>query len=113
MKSANVFMNYYFQKCLSYTICLIKQIKSGIQQEALAYSVYAAGENIDHLEAIDPVIKRITEKHRAIGIKPEQYPIVGATLLNAVKDVLGDAATEEVLGAWKKLTMKSQKLLSI
>lgn len=87
--------------------------KRGIQQEALAYSVYAAGENIDHLEAIDPVIKRITEKHRAIGIKPEQYPIVGATLLNAVKDVLGDAATEEVLGAWKKLTMKSQKLLSI
>ncbi len=76
--------------------------KRGIQQEALAYSVYAAGENIDHLEAIDPVIKRITEKHRAIGIKPEQYPIVGATLLNAVKDVLGDAATEEVLGAWKK-----------
>ncbi|MEC3606110.1 NO-inducible flavohemoprotein [Bacillus glycinifermentans] len=76
--------------------------KRGIQQEALAYTVYAAGENIDHLEALEPVIKRITEKHRAIGVKPEQYPIVGETLLAAVKDVLGDAATEEVLGAWKK-----------
>ncbi|KKB72235.1 MULTISPECIES: NO-inducible flavohemoprotein [Bacillus] len=76
--------------------------KRGIQQEALAYAVYAAGENIDHLEALEPVIKRITEKHRAIGVKPEQYPIVGETLLAAVKDVLGDAATEEVLEAWKK-----------
>lgn len=53
--------------------------KRGIQQEALAYAVYAAGENIDHLEALEPVIKRITEKHRAIGVKPEQYPIVGET----------------------------------
>ncbi|MEK5500493.1 NO-inducible flavohemoprotein [Bacillus sp. FSL M8-0168] len=76
--------------------------KRGIQQEALAYAVYAAGENIDHLEALEPVIKRITEKHRAIGVKPEQYPIVGETLLAAVKDVLADAATEEVLEAWKK-----------
>lgn len=87
--------------------------KRGIQQEALAYAVYAAGENIDHLEALEPVIKRITEKHRAIGVKPEQYPIVGETLLAAVKDVLGDAATEEVLEAWKKLTAKLQKPLSI
>ncbi|MFT0800941.1 hypothetical protein VSK91_05685 [Bacillus swezeyi] len=35
-------------------------------------------------------------------MKPEQYPLVGETLLHAVKDVLGDTATEEVLGAWKK-----------
>ncbi|WP_085991256.1 NO-inducible flavohemoprotein [Oceanobacillus senegalensis] len=76
--------------------------KRGIQQEALAYSVYAAGEHIDNLDAIKPVITRVTEKHRAIGVKPEQYPIVGKTLLEAVKDVLGDAATEDVLIAWGK-----------
>ncbi|OKL37824.1 NO-inducible flavohemoprotein [Domibacillus mangrovi] len=74
--------------------------KRGIQQEALGYSVYAAGEHITNLEAIMPVIKRITEKHRAIGIVPEQYPIVGQTLLEAVKDVLGDTATDEIIDAW-------------
>jgi nitric oxide dioxygenase len=31
---------------------------------------------------------------------PEHYPIVGETLLQAIKDVLGDAATDEILGAW-------------
>lgn len=76
--------------------------KRGIQQEALGYVVYAAGEHITDLESLTPVIRRINEKHRAIGIKAEQYPIVGETLLEAVKDVLGDAATDEILDAWGK-----------
>ncbi|MBT2664771.1 NO-inducible flavohemoprotein [Bacillus sp. ISL-4] len=76
--------------------------KRGIQQEALGYAVYAAGEHISNLEAIKPVIKRVTEKHRAIGVKPEQYPVVGETLLQAVKDVLGDTATDEIIEAWGK-----------
>ncbi|MBA9026197.1 NO-inducible flavohemoprotein [Peribacillus huizhouensis] len=76
--------------------------KRGIQQEALGYAVYAAGEYITNLEAIKPVIERITQKHRAIGVKAEQYPIVGETLLQAVKDVLGDVATDEIIEAWGK-----------
>ncbi|SFC35926.1 nitric oxide dioxygenase [Bacillus sp. OV322] len=76
--------------------------KRGLQQEALGYAVYAAGEHITNLGAIKPVIERISQKHRAIGIKAEQYPVVGETLLDAVKDVLGDAATEEIIEAWGK-----------
>lgn len=76
--------------------------KRGIQQEALGYTVYAAGEYITNLDAIKPVIERISQKHRAIGIKAEQYPVVGETLLQAVKDVLGDAATDEIINAWEK-----------
>lgn len=75
----------------------------GIQQEALAYSVYAAGENIDQLETIKPLISRVTEKHAALGVTAEQYPVVGETLLEAVQEVLGsDVATDEVIDAWKK-----------
>ncbi|WP_419881521.1 NO-inducible flavohemoprotein [Peribacillus sp. B-H-3] len=76
--------------------------KRGLQQEALGYAVYAAGEHITNLDAIKPVIERISQKHRAIGIKAEQYPVVGETLLDAVKDVLGDAATDEIIEAWGK-----------
>jgi nitric oxide dioxygenase len=74
--------------------------KKGRQQTALAAAVYAAAKYIDNLEAIIPVVKQIGHKHRSLGIKPEQYPIVGRNLLAAIKDVLGDAATEEVLNAW-------------
>ncbi|WP_248930526.1 NO-inducible flavohemoprotein [Paenibacillus hamazuiensis] len=74
--------------------------KQGRQQTALANAVYAAAVHIDNLAAILPAVKQIGHKHRSLGIKPEHYPIVGQTLLTAIKDVLGDAATDEILQAW-------------
>lgn len=74
--------------------------KQGRQQTALANAVYAAAAHIDNLAAILPAVKQIAQKHRSLGIKPEHYPIVGQNLLAAIKDVLGDAATDEIIGAW-------------
>ncbi|MEF3302448.1 NO-inducible flavohemoprotein [Paenibacillus sp. GYB003] len=74
--------------------------KQGRQQAALAGAVYAAAQHIDNLEAILPVVRQIGHKHRSLGIKAEQYPIVGRNLLAAIQDVLGDAATEDVIRAW-------------
>lgn len=74
--------------------------RQGRQQTALANVVYAAAANIDNLGAIIPVVKQIGEKHRALGVLPEHYPIVGGNLLAAIKDVLGDAATDDIIGAW-------------
>lgn len=72
----------------------------GRQQTALANVVYAAALHIDKLETILPAVKQIAHKHRSLGVKAEHYPIVGQNLLLAIKDVLGDAATEEILQAW-------------
>lgn len=72
----------------------------GRQQTALANTVYAAAAHIDNLEAIIPAVMQIAHKHRALGILPEQYPIVGENLLAAIKEVLGDAATDDIINAW-------------
>lgn len=74
--------------------------KQGRQQQALAATVYAAANYIDNLQAIIPVVKQIAHKHRSLGIQPEHYPIVGTHLLGAIKDVLGPAATDEIIEAW-------------
>ncbi|WP_226671852.1 NO-inducible flavohemoprotein [Rossellomorea aquimaris] len=74
--------------------------KKGRQQTALANTVYAAAQNIDKLESILPVVKQIAHKHRSLGVKPEHYPIVGEHLLQAIKQVLGEAATDEIIEAW-------------
>lgn len=74
--------------------------KQGRQQKALSSTVYAAAKYIENLEAILPVVKQIGHKHRSLGIKPEHYPIVGKHLLLAIKDVLGNAATKEIIDAW-------------
>lgn len=72
----------------------------GRQQTALANTVYAAATYIDQLEVLLPAVKQIAHKHRSLQVKPEHYPIVGEHLLLAIKEVLGDAATEEILHAW-------------
>ncbi|WP_301108606.1 NO-inducible flavohemoprotein [Sporosarcina sp.] len=72
----------------------------GRQQTALANTVYAAAQHIDNLGAILPAVVQIAHKHVSLGIKPEHYPIVGEHLLGAIKEVLGDAATPEIIDAW-------------
>ncbi|WP_296202275.1 FAD-binding oxidoreductase [Psychrobacter sp. UBA3962] len=47
-----------------------------------------------------PQVMQIGHKHRALQIKPEHYPIVGKHLLGAIKEVLGEGATDEVINAW-------------
>ncbi|MFP3323974.1 NO-inducible flavohemoprotein [Planococcus sp. SIMBA_160] len=74
--------------------------KQGRQQTALANTVYAAAVHIDNLEAILPAVVQIANKHVSLGVKAEHYPIVGEYLLKAIKEVLGDAATDEIINAW-------------
>lgn len=74
--------------------------ENGEQPKALAMAVLAAAQNIDDLEKIMPVVQKIGEKHCACKVKPEHYPIVGKHLLQAIKEVLGEQATDEVLQAW-------------
>ncbi|WP_206881683.1 NO-inducible flavohemoprotein [Alicyclobacillus mali (ex Roth et al. 2021)] len=74
----------------------------GRQQTALAQAIYAAAAHLDDVNAIRSTVVRIAEKHRALGVQPEQYPIVGETLLLAMRDVLGSAATPEILDAWAR-----------
>ena len=74
--------------------------EQGRQQTALANTVYAAAANIDNLGAIVPAVVQIANKHKSLGITPDQYPIVGYHLLGAIQEVLGDAATPEIIEAW-------------
>lgn len=74
--------------------------KQDRQSMALANAVYAAANYIDQLEAIIPAIQPILHKHRSLQITPEMYDIVGENLLAAIKEVLGDAATDEIINAW-------------
>ena len=75
---------------------------SGEQPKALAMTILAAAQNIDNLPAILPVVKKIGEVHCNKEIQDEHYPIVGKNLLLTIKEVLGDAATDEVMEAWEK-----------
>jgi nitric oxide dioxygenase len=73
---------------------------AGSQARALAGAVLAYAMHIDRLGEIAGALPRIIQKHAALGVLPEHYPVVGGCLLQAIKDVLGDAATDEIIAAW-------------
>ena len=74
---------------------------SGEQPRALANGVLMYAKNIDRLEALGDLATQIVQKHVALQILPEHYPIVGACLLRAIREVLGaEVATDAVIEAW-------------
>jgi len=78
---------------------------TGEQSKALAGSVVAYAVQLIDPEApsFDHVMHRIAYKHVSLGIRPEQYTIVGEHLLASVGEVLGDAVTPEIAAAWSEL----------
>lgn len=74
--------------------------EQGQQQQALARAVYAYAENIENPGSLAAMLKNIANKHASLDVRPEHYPIVGEHLLGAIKEVLGDAATDEIISAW-------------
>ena len=74
---------------------------SGDQPRALANGVLMYARHIDELEQLGPLVAKIVNKHVALQIQPEHYPIVGSCLLRAIREVLGEEiATPAVIDAW-------------
>lgn len=73
---------------------------AGNQQRALAAAIAAYAANIDNLEVLGGAVELIAQKHASLMIKPEHYPIVGENLLASIREVLGDAATDDIINAW-------------
>jgi nitric oxide dioxygenase len=74
--------------------------ETGSQPKALAAAIVAYAHNIDNLGALASRVERIAQKHVGLNVLPEHYPAVAEALLGAIKDVLGDAATEDIVTAW-------------
>ena len=74
--------------------------RDGGQARSLAASVLAYAEHIDALDRLGNMVERISGKHASLEVQPEHHPIVGKYLLGAIQEVLGPAATPEILDAW-------------
>ena len=74
--------------------------ETGSQPRALAGAVLAFARNVDNPAVLGPALERIAQKHVGLNILEEHYPFVATALLGAIADVLGEAATPEILDAW-------------
>ena len=74
--------------------------ESGAQPKRLAAAILAFAQNIDRLDVLKTALERISRRHIETHIKAAHYPAVADALLPAIRDVLGDGATDEILAAW-------------
>lgn len=75
--------------------------QGGAQQRALANGILAYAKNIERLDTLGPLVATIINKHVSLQIEPQHYPLVGAALLKAIREVLGaEIATDAVIDAW-------------
>lgn len=74
--------------------------ESGEQPKRLAAAILAYAENIDKLQNLAAPVMRMAARHVETGVRPEHYPYVAEALLPAIRDVLGDAASDDILDAW-------------
>lgn len=73
---------------------------SGEQPKRLAAAILAYAENIDKLQNLTGPVARMVQRHVDTGVKAEHYPYVAEALLPAIRDVLGEVASDEILDAW-------------
>ena len=72
---------------------------------APANGVLMYARHIDRLDALGPLVAQIINKHVALQVLPEHYPLVGNCLLRAIREVLGEAiATDAVIEFGRRLS---------
>ena len=59
-----------------------------------------AVRGLKNLEELKPAVRDLGKRHVNYGVKPEHYPVVGAALLWALEQGLGNDFTPEVKEAW-------------
>lgn len=103
--NGNDLISYFYQRMLTNNpelkdIFNMANQASGKQQNALTGAVLAYAENIDDPTVLINTLKAIGNKHVSLNIAAEQYEIVGNHLINSIIEVLGVAATPELIEAW-------------
>ncbi|MEU8243009.1 globin domain-containing protein [Actinoplanes missouriensis] len=76
--------------------------RSALSGAVAAYAAHLIGRGPEGV-VFEHIVERIAQRHCALGIRPEQYTMVGRYLLGAVGTVLGDAVTPQIAAAWDEV----------
>ena len=84
-------------------LTLLRLLPSLYPLGCIAVVAYAA--NIENLGNLSETVERISHKHCALQLAPEDYIHVHDNFMEAVGEVLGSAVTPEVAAAWSEAVM--------
>lgn len=70
------------------------------QGRKLIHMIAAAVQGLDKPETIIPVVQNLGKRHAGYGVQARHYDTVGAALLWALEQGLGENFTPEIKAAW-------------
>jgi hemoglobin-like flavoprotein len=70
------------------------------QRVKLAQSLGVMVRALDDVDCLLPVLAALGKRHASYGVEDHHFDSVGAALLRALADVLGDTLTRDVRDAW-------------
>ena len=100
--AAELFYNRLFEIDPS-TRPLFRVTNMAEQRKKLVWTLSAALQSLDNLEALIPVIETMGRRHRGYGVVDAHYASVGAALLWTLEKGLGQAWTPQAAAAWTQL----------
>lgn len=62
-----------------------------------------AVRGLGDLNSLVPVLQALARRHAGYGVRPEQYAVVGAALLNTLEQGLGETFSETDRTAWSEV----------
>ena len=71
------------------------------QQKKLLAAIKLVIENVRKPDVLGNALKGLGSKHQAFGAVPEHYQAVANTLIGVMKDMAGDAWTNQIQSAWE------------
>lgn len=96
---------------LQHTFNMANQAK-GTQARSLFNAIVLFVTRFDELDSLGPAARQIAAKHVSVDVRPEDYALVGASLLATIRERLGPAATPEVMQAWELAYGRIAEVLS-
>ncbi len=72
------------------------------QEGALMATLAAVVAGVERGNNLVPILRSLGTKHNRYGVKPNHYPLVGATLLETFHEYLGTQFTEAMQDSWSQ-----------
>lgn len=71
-----------------------------VQRVRLLQALVRVVQGFEDPDALAPYLRQLGRDHRKFAVTPDQYDVIGASLIAALKEYGGDVFTQEVEQAW-------------
>jgi methyl-accepting chemotaxis protein len=100
------FVRAFYERLFS-TYPQVQPLFASTDMEAQAQKLYEALEYValgyeNRTESFAKILRQLGQRHKAYGVKPAHYRMVGKVLLETMAECLGSAWTPAVEKAWQE-----------